>query len=76
MCSNFGNNCLPIELPEEFINIINNFNTSNLTLINSGSYKKDIYCSKDQIYSEMGIWTYYSKRIEKKQILEICKIEN
>ncbi len=59
-----------------FINIINNFNTSNLTLINSGSYKKDIYCSKDQIYSEMGIWTYYSKRIEKKQILEICKIEN
>ncbi len=59
-----------------FINIINNFNTSNLTLINSGSYKKDIYCSKDQIYSEMGIWNYYSKRIEKRQILEICKIGN
>ena len=31
MCSNFGNNCLPIELPEEFINIINNYHNKYVT---------------------------------------------
>ena len=54
-------------------NIYNNLNAKNFNEINSGSYDKQTYCSNDQIYSENGIWKYYSKKIEKKQILILCK---
>ena len=54
-------------------NIYNNLNAKNFNEINGGSYDKQTYCSNDQIYSENGIWKYYSKRIEKKQILILCK---
>jgi len=54
-------------------NIYNNLNTKNFNKINSGSYDKQIYCSNDQIYSENGIWNYYSKKINKKQILILCE---
>ncbi len=56
-----------------FTNLLNNFNEKNFYLINSGSYDKESYCSKNQIYSEMGIWSYYSKKISKNQILNLCK---
>ncbi len=54
------------------INLYNNFNIQNFDNINSGSYKKEIYCSDDQIYSEMGIWNYFTKRIDKNTILILC----
>ena len=56
-----------------FTNLLNNFNEKNFNLINSGSYDKESYCSKNHIYSEMGIWSYYSKKINKDQILNLCK---
>ena len=55
------------------INLYNNFNTENFKNINSGSYKKEVYCSDDQIYTEMGIWNYFSRRIEKNSILILCE---
>ena len=56
-----------------FTNFLNNFNEKNFHLINSGSYDKKTYCMENQIYSEMGIWSYYSKKINKDQILSLCK---
>ena len=57
-----------------FTNLLNNFTQKNFNLINSGSYDKEKYCAEDQIYSDMGIWSYYSKKISKKQILSLCKL--
>ena len=53
-------------------NLFTNFNQKNLRLINSGSYNVENYCSEKQIYAEMGVWSYYSERISKKQILSLC----
>jgi len=53
-------------------NLFTNFNQKNLSLINSGSYNVENYCSEKQIYAEMGVWSYYSERISKKQILSLC----
>ena len=36
------------------VNLYKNFDNQNFDTINSGSYEK-VYCSDDQIYSEMGI---------------------
>ena len=55
------------------LNIYNNFNTKNFQQINGGSYSKETYCSKEQIYSVNGIWEYYSKKIKKEQIIYLCK---
>jgi hypothetical protein len=54
------------------VNLYKNFNSQNFNTINSGSYSKEVYCSDDQIYSEMGIWYYFTSRIEKNTILVLC----
>ncbi len=54
------------------LNLYNNFNIQNFDNINSGSYKKEVYCSEDQIFQEMGIWNYFTKRIDKNTILILC----
>ena len=56
------------------LNLLTNFNEKNFNLINSGSYTKENYCSENQIYSDMGVWSYYSKRINKEQILSLCEL--
>lgn len=54
------------------INIYKNLNQENLQKINGGSYSKAEYCTNYQIYNDMGIWTYFSKRIDKKQVVRLC----
>ena len=59
-----------------FFNLIFNFNSHNLKNINSNFFDVKHYCSQKEIFHPYGAWTYFSKRVNKDKIIELCKYYN
>jgi hypothetical protein len=56
-----------------FFNVIFNFSSHNLKNINANFFDMKHYCSQKEIFHPYGAWTYFSKKINKDKIIELCK---